>query len=125
MLGVIGAFAVDLGVRRRWLGGHMNDRVRFVNLQQLLDKRLLGEVSFDEGEIVEAVDLAGGLETLVYRGDRRRGDRADLLDPLPAGEVVHEDDAVVGPIGDTKGSWPADVAVGASEEDGHGYSEFQ
>ena len=125
VLGVIGAFTVDLGVRRRWLSGRVNDCVRLVNLQQLLDKGLLREVSFDEGEIAEAMNLAGGFETLVYRGDRRRGDRADLLDPLSAGEVVHEDDAVVGSVGDAKGSWPADIAVGASEEDGHGYSEFQ
>ena len=93
----------------------MDDGVWFVDREEFVDEGLLGEVALHKGEIVEAVDLAGGLQAGVDARDGGRGDAADLLNPLAAGEIVHEDDAVVGAIRDTEGGRPADVAVGASQ----------
>ena len=125
MLGVVRPLAVDLRVRRGGLGGRVDDGVGFVDGEEFVDEGFLREVALHEREVVEVVDLAGGLEAGVDAGDRLGGDAADFLDPLPTREVIDEDDAVVGAIRDAEGGGPAEVAVGAGEEDFHRYSSSE
>jgi len=54
----------------------VDDGLRFVDLEEFVDEALLDEVALDEGDVVEAVDLASGVESLVDARDRRRTRRA-------------------------------------------------
>jgi len=125
VLGVVRAFAVNLGVGGRRLGGGVDDGVRLVDLEEFVDEVFVGEVAFDEREVCEAVGLFGGFESGFDWLDGGGGGGADFVDPFAAGEVVDEEDAVVGVGGDAEAGWPADVAVGASNEDGHSYSIYE
>ncbi len=122
VLGVVRPLAVDLGVRRGGLGGGVDDDLGFVDRQQFVDEGLLGEVALDEGEVRQPVDLASRVEAFVDTGDRCRARRADVLDPLSSGEVVDKQHSVVRSVRDSQCGRPPDVAVAASDEDGHSYS---
>ena len=79
----------------------MNDRVRFVDREDLVDKLLIREVALDEREVREAMSLFGGVEAGVDGVDGRRGDGAHFIDPLAARKVVDEQDAIVSSGGDS------------------------
>jgi len=71
------------------------------------------------------VDLAGGRDALVDARGRDRARRPDVLDPLAAGKVVHQQHAVVSPVRDAQGGRPPDITVAARDEYGHGYSNYE
>jgi len=125
VLGVVRPLAVDLGVRRGRLRGGVDHDFWFVDRQQFIDEGLLGEVALDEGEVRQAVDLAGRVETLVDTGNRCRARRADVFNPPSSGEVVDKQHSLVRSVCDSQRGWPPDVAVAASDEDSHSYSDYE
>ncbi len=119
VLGEVRPFTVDLGVRCRRLGGRVDDRLRLVNLEQFVDERPVGQITLDEREVGEPVGLASGRQSAVRVGHVRRRDGAHVPDPLPPTEVVDPDHSLVGPVCDSEGGRPPDVAVRTGDDDSH------
>ncbi len=119
MLGVVRTFTVNLGVWCRGLGRGVDNRVRFVDSEDLVDEILVRKLALDKGEVREAVGVLRGFEAGFDGMDGGRGDGANLINPLATDEVVDQQDAVVCSRSDAECGGPADVPVRASDEDRH------